>query len=1205
MPDVSRSDSQRSDASQRPRVSFNRDVHVKRIGKPGTPRLVGALAGDGEGRLVPLPVRRERPTRLSRRELAREAERVLRQADSVRCTSSPLPAKYSTLPPLRGRRRPRLPAAGSPASSPEPGLKKTSSTSLSDLLQTSSSSPERSCDARTRGSKLARSASDCRGTPAPARRSRHRVRSPADKSPSPPPRRHRKSRSDPGSPSQVAQTESGGGSKSQLSPIIEASPHDDYFEQRGLSRDADMRSGSRGGTVDAMVRRLSRDSNPGPRRVGGAPAGLVAPGEERQHNNNMPFSYTRPTPARGREGGQVIYAEVVVGGAGGPDKRTVHTRVPAGKQVPLAGSDEDEGLGLSMDGFRRGSGDYLDRDYPPKTNGYRSQVRELINNEREDGGLRSSSKVVSDMRVDYGGQGLGGSVFKKEYTVHESSSYDSGNYIPDPPGRGRADGMDSWKKDALLESNRYENELNRMRETDRKPPTVNNFSDSYSRSENYEKEYNLSSKFVNNDDDLDLSYRSERLKKDPLIEPHIINRSDLSSRRNRLESRIESHRKDRLLNSKLQHNEKKDILLESKANETNIKYLSDYKNSTDTAFSNRRDFLNSQLDFDSGRIVNDKKYESENIVRTNYYNESLTEADSPGKKDLFADSGIEMDYRKDSSGTLVNKYGDTPRAKTAVGKWQSSNVTRVDLNGPSDDEEADDSLHRRPGAAKLRSSYSKEVTGDSFVSARLVKEHKRTAEAMPSSTVLIRHFAPGRGSPDDPQERRRKQEDEGPGRDWRAEKHAKRADEHDSKEVAAKTKEEPPRKEEKKKKDPAEVKPADKKSESKKVKKKQVTAMDKMRQLFSRGDTKTLKKSKKKEEKQREDQGRGDPEEDPLTTRYSEYKGSGAEDRTTSRASRRLSSDAEEQQELGRSRDRLATPSPAPQHAATLGRRDKSGGKDSSWFKSLDRTKAKSSRTKAESAAEEAQPGGKSLRFFGDSDADSASAGGRRPRSGDRLQVPSERGPRGRQQRSAGDVGTSSAESTTEGDSSQQSQKSVVYLHAATVGDIPTSSTVARRQHRAQSREELSSHRLQPHSRTVSRSISVLAPWRPRHPDDVEVHYESETPRGSGKPPKVPAPRTATMTKKKVSKAASVESLSRHGQAPAKRRDLSTSVESLSRRPQHGRPAEPANSRSYRGGAARKIGDGKKSGQLARSASMPKDTRSSGWFKLRSKKQAA
>lgn len=51
-----------------------------------------------------------------------------------------------------------------------------------------------------------------------------------------------------------------------------------------------------------------------------------------------------------------------------------------------------------------------------------------------------------------------------------------------------------------------------------------------------------------------------------------------------------------------------------------------------------------------------------------------------------------------------------------------------------------------------------------------------------------------------------------------------------------------------------------------------------------------------------------------------------------------------------------------------------------------------------------------------------------------RLQAPSRNlGVTGlRHHRSAGDVATSSAESTTEGDSSQQSQRSVVYLHAAT-----------------------------------------------------------------------------------------------------------------------------------------------------------------------------
>lgn len=64
------------------------------------------------------------------------------------------------------------------------------------------------------------------------------------------------------------------------------------------------------------------------------------------------------------------------------------------------------------------------------------------------------------------------------------------------------------------------------------------------------------------------------------------------------------------------------------------------------------------------------------------------------------------------------------------------------------------------------------------------------------------------------------------------------------------------------------------------------------------------------------------------------------------------------------------------------------------------------------------------------------------------------------------------------------------------VGDIPGSKKLHRSQfsngRRALSREELSvsngSTSFVPHSRTLSRSISVLAPWRPRHPrDGIEV----------------------------------------------------------------------------------------------------------------------
>jgi len=96
----------------------------------------------------------------------------------------------------------------------------------------------------------------------------------------------------------------------------------------------------------------------------------------------------------------------------------------------------------------------------------------------------------------------------------------------------------------------------------------------------------------------------------------------------------------------------------------------------------------------------------------------------------------------------------------------------------------------------------------------------------------------------------------------------------------------------------------------------------------------------------------------------------------------------------------------------------------------------------------------KYLRFFGDTDQESetstnqpnhqtlrryksnsnSATNGTRTFSHNRLQVPPRNsGGMGlRHYRSAGDVATSSAESTTEGDSSQQSQRSVVYLHAAT-----------------------------------------------------------------------------------------------------------------------------------------------------------------------------
>ncbi|KAL3286473.1 hypothetical protein HHI36_000979 [Cryptolaemus montrouzieri] len=84
----------------------------------------------------------------------------------------------------------------------------------------------------------------------------------------------------------------------------------------------------------------------------------------------------------------------------------------------------------------------------------------------------------------------------------------------------------------------------------------------------------------------------------------------------------------------------------------------------------------------------------------------------------------------------------------------------------------------------------------------------------------------------------------------------------------------------------------------------------------------------------------------------------------------------------------------------------------------------------------------------------------------------------------------SSLESSTEGDSSQ-SQRSIVYLHAATVGDIPGPGYL-RNSSRAASREELASNsnKIQPRVKTLSRSFSMLAPWKPKnYRESMNIDY--------------------------------------------------------------------------------------------------------------------
>uniref|UniRef100_A0A336M5B2 CSON012374 protein n=1 Tax=Culicoides sonorensis TaxID=179676 RepID=A0A336M5B2_CULSO len=93
--------------------------------------------------------------------------------------------------------------------------------------------------------------------------------------------------------------------------------------------------------------------------------------------------------------------------------------------------------------------------------------------------------------------------------------------------------------------------------------------------------------------------------------------------------------------------------------------------------------------------------------------------------------------------------------------------------------------------------------------------------------------------------------------------------------------------------------------------------------------------------------------------------------------------------------------------------------------------------------------------------------------------------------------------SGTEG---ELSQHSVVYLHATTVGDIPPQTYIppsrSTSKSASRSRDDLSNGtdrtdgKIEPMTKTVSRSISMLAPWRPKHMSEgYEIDYSKRQTR--------------------------------------------------------------------------------------------------------------
>ncbi|XP_012540710.2 uncharacterized protein LOC105839156 [Monomorium pharaonis] len=431
---------------------------------------------------------------------------------------------------------------------------------------------------------------------------------------------------------------------------------------------------------------------------------------------------------------------------------------------------------------------------------------------------------------------------------------------------------------------------------------------------------------------------------------------------------------------------------------------------------------------------------------------------------------------------------------------------------------------------------------------------------------------------------------------------------------------------------------ADKKYEKKAAKKS--GTMSKVKQLFS-------KKEKKAKEEKSKKSARGGSSgaltDDEVTMRYREYRGYQLR---SAKSARDLGSDIN--QEDYSQRRRLSTPSgsPSPPRPTRLSRstgtltreeesfcessntltRDNQGqeAERKGWFKSLSR-KNKSNATPVDkkpripeseilttgtedeeaSSAPERVSVQKNLRFFGDTDQESVSSNRdrRNKRVDDHTRVRrdvtnSNRHNLGiisapRKSSRLAESALSSGESTT-GDSSQQSQnsqrsqRSVVYLHAATVGEIPGPNE----RRRAASREELN-RPLQSHTRTVSRSVSVLAPWKPRHyREPFEINYDQQQ---HAKP-------IATMRRRQRSR----ETLSRRGKEARRSKDNLSKTSTINRSTLKSKDKQKVDRTvSTESLATKSRGIGSKV-ELNRSTSVPRDpNKSAGWFKLKSKKSRA
>jgi len=156
-----------------------------------------------------------------------------------------------------------------------------------------------------------------------------------------------------------------------------------------------------------------------------------------------------------------------------------------------------------------------------------------------------------------------------------------------------------------------------------------------------------------------------------------------------------------------------------------------------------------------------------------------------------------------------------------------------------------------------------------------------------------------------------------------------------------------------------------------------------------------------------------------------------------------------------------------------------------------------------------------------------------------------------------------------------------VYLHATAVAEIPSRKPI----NSIDDPKAVGGSNLQK-SKKISRSISLLAPFKKSAPKEKEVIYDSSgqiVSSNSGKPPRAPPPPT-----RRVAESPVPNHMSRDKKF-ASSSDLLQDENEVAMSSGFSEQSSPANT--------------KQSSKVSRSVSMPKDTRLAGWFKKRKRVQ--